>query len=205
MANQPETATYSAGIYQFETTDVVEGGVGGIDNRPLLELANRTAYLKQHVDTAEADIEIAEANISGLIAGLNNEANLRIAGNNALQVLITQINKFIPKRRFSFTGLNIGTTVGTLTSSGDVTSVQSTGASTQQTILNITIPAMPNMNYLPKIFMQYTASPYPVANHAKTFAPSVTVLSNSVFSVVFGKGDALPTNFTVKCEVVSLD
>ena len=45
MANQPEEATWEAGIYQFETNDVVEGGAGGIDNRPLLQLANRTKYL----------------------------------------------------------------------------------------------------------------------------------------------------------------
>lgn len=45
MANQPETSTWEAGIYQFETTDVVEGGVGGIDNKPLLQLANRTKWL----------------------------------------------------------------------------------------------------------------------------------------------------------------
>lgn len=45
MANQPEEAIWEAGVYQFETTDVVEGGVGGIDNKPLLQLANRTKYL----------------------------------------------------------------------------------------------------------------------------------------------------------------
>lgn len=166
MANQPEVAVYESGIYQFETTDVVEGGVGGIDNRPLLELANRTKWLKGQTD---------------------------------------DINKLVPKRRFSFTGLNIGTTVGTLTSSGDVVSVISTGASSQQTILNITIPAMPNMNYLPKIYLEATNSPFSLNNHSKVFAPSVIVLGTSVFSVIFGKGDSLPTNFTVKCEVVSLD
>lgn len=45
MANQPENPVWEAGIYQFETTDPIEGGLGGIDNRPLLELANRTRFL----------------------------------------------------------------------------------------------------------------------------------------------------------------
>jgi hypothetical protein len=45
MANQPEVSVFELGIYQFETTDVVEGGLGGVDNKPLLQLANRTKWL----------------------------------------------------------------------------------------------------------------------------------------------------------------
>lgn len=33
-------------VYQFEQTDVVQGGPTGIDNKPLKELADRTAFLK---------------------------------------------------------------------------------------------------------------------------------------------------------------
>jgi hypothetical protein len=54
MANQPETTTYDAGVYQIEVTDPVQGGVGGLANKPLLNLADRTAYLKQHMDALEA-------------------------------------------------------------------------------------------------------------------------------------------------------
>lgn len=50
MANLPETPDYSVGIYQFETSDPVEGGPGGIDNRPTGQLANRTAWLKAKID-----------------------------------------------------------------------------------------------------------------------------------------------------------
>src|SRR5437879_681073 len=53
MAFQPETATYDAGVYQIQITDAVVGGAGGIINLPLLSLADRTAYLKQHVDNIE--------------------------------------------------------------------------------------------------------------------------------------------------------
>lgn len=53
MSNLTETATYEAGIYQLETTDPVLGGPGGIDNLQSQQLANRTAYLKQHVDALE--------------------------------------------------------------------------------------------------------------------------------------------------------
>jgi len=50
MTNLVETATYDAGVYQIETTDLVKGGATGVTNTPLRNLANRTAYLKQKVD-----------------------------------------------------------------------------------------------------------------------------------------------------------
>lgn len=54
MANQPESAVYDAGVLQLEVTTPVQGGVGGASNAPLLSLANRTAYLKVHLDAIEA-------------------------------------------------------------------------------------------------------------------------------------------------------
>ena len=54
MANLSETATYEAGIYQIKTTDPVEGGVEGISNRQARQLANRTTWLKQSIETVQA-------------------------------------------------------------------------------------------------------------------------------------------------------
>lgn len=54
MANLSETPSYDAGVYQLELTDPVIGGPLGISNQPLKNLANRTAYLKQHVDDLES-------------------------------------------------------------------------------------------------------------------------------------------------------
>jgi hypothetical protein len=39
-------ATWRDDVYQFELTDVVQGGPTGIDNKPLKELADRTTFLK---------------------------------------------------------------------------------------------------------------------------------------------------------------
>lgn len=50
MTNLTETANYETGVYQLETTDPVQGGAGGVDNRQAQQLANRTAWLKQQVD-----------------------------------------------------------------------------------------------------------------------------------------------------------
>lgn len=54
MAFQPETSTFDAGVFQLETSTPVQGGVGGASNSPLLNAANRTRYLKDHVDALEA-------------------------------------------------------------------------------------------------------------------------------------------------------
>lgn len=53
MANLTETSTYDAGVYQLETTDPVTGGSSGVANSPHKNLANRTNYLKAHVDALE--------------------------------------------------------------------------------------------------------------------------------------------------------
>lgn len=54
MANLTETSTFDAGVYQIETTDPVIGGANGVTNAPLKNLANRTKYLKDHVDALES-------------------------------------------------------------------------------------------------------------------------------------------------------
>lgn len=46
MANLVETPQWEAGVYQYETSDPVEGGPDGIDNVQARQLGNRTAYLK---------------------------------------------------------------------------------------------------------------------------------------------------------------
>ncbi|HFC8543183.1 TPA: phage tail protein [Neisseria weaveri] len=56
MANLNETATWEAGIYQWETSDPVQGGPNGIDNKPTRQLANRTLWLKTELAKAVASI-----------------------------------------------------------------------------------------------------------------------------------------------------
>lgn len=43
------TNTWIDSVYQFEETDVVQGGPSGIDNQPLQELADRTTYLRARI------------------------------------------------------------------------------------------------------------------------------------------------------------
>jgi len=51
MANLVETGAWPEGIYQLEETDFVQGGVDGVDNLPLRQLAIRTAILRQQSGT----------------------------------------------------------------------------------------------------------------------------------------------------------
>ena len=53
MAGLVETAQWEDEIYQLETTDPVEGGADGIDNKQAKQLANRTQFLKNKFDSGE--------------------------------------------------------------------------------------------------------------------------------------------------------
>lgn len=95
MAYQPESATWRVGVYQVETTDPVEGGVGGITNKPLLDLADRTAYLKAMADLMWLPGDVKEidcnnaymtANFDGTGLGTGERLGWAICnGNNGTQ------------------------------------------------------------------------------------------------------------------------
>ena len=71
MANIPEYPVYDSGVYQIETTDAVVGGYTGKANASSINLANRTTYLKAHVDAMEMIVEQAdaEAGIATILKG----------------------------------------------------------------------------------------------------------------------------------------
>jgi len=56
MANVPETPNWESGIYQWEDDDPIEGGAGGLDNRPTGQLANRTSYLKSQIESFQSRV-----------------------------------------------------------------------------------------------------------------------------------------------------
>lgn len=51
MANLKEENKWEEGIYQLEVTDPVVGGIDGISNKQAKQLANRTKFLKESIDT----------------------------------------------------------------------------------------------------------------------------------------------------------
>jgi len=54
MVALPEDEVWHASVTQIQTNEPVIGGVTGVSNRALIELGDRTAWLKQKVDAADA-------------------------------------------------------------------------------------------------------------------------------------------------------
>lgn len=68
MSNLTETSAWDAGVYQFATTDPIQGGPGGIDNQPHQSLADRTLWLRNRMAAA-----ITQA---GLTEGISDNTQL---------------------------------------------------------------------------------------------------------------------------------
>lgn len=73
MANLSETDEFPEGVYMFETTDVIVGGMpneatgAGMDNIPHLQLAKRTRWLKGRVDGLLASVVAATTAVAGVV------------------------------------------------------------------------------------------------------------------------------------------
>ena len=65
MGTQPEVANFDPTVYEWELVDPVQGGLGGVANIPLLNLANRTQWLKQQL-LALANGQLLPPNVAPL-------------------------------------------------------------------------------------------------------------------------------------------
>ncbi|MGI4943638.1 MAG: hypothetical protein ACRYHQ_24250 [Janthinobacterium lividum] len=127
MGTQPEAATYDATVYSWETTDAVKGGVGGIANTPLLNLANRTGWLKAQVAALVTAI--------GKLAGLDSPsftgsptAPTQAAGDNTTLIAT---DAFVQAAINGLSVVPLGTGTATLTTAqAGVGIIRFTGATT---------------------------------------------------------------------------
>ena len=71
MGKLKETPTWENDIYQIEVTDPALGGENGPVNTAPRQLANRTRYLKEHVDSAEREIVQARGGKNTLAERIN--------------------------------------------------------------------------------------------------------------------------------------
>lgn len=93
MAALPETdpPTFPETITQIETTEPVVGGVTGIANRALIELANRTRWTKAQIDALVAAI----GGIGGSLFDENGDyAGLRARATTKADVGLGQVSNF---------------------------------------------------------------------------------------------------------------
>lgn len=117
MAFQPETNTYEAGVYQLETTDPVQGGVGGRSNLPLLHLSNRTAWLKQQVDDLLLDVAAAATANSPTFTG-DPKAPTATAGDNDTSIATTGFVQYALAGVLSLSVAGTGSTTLTAAQAG---------------------------------------------------------------------------------------
>ena len=92
MTDLTENPIYEPGIYQLELLDPVVGGPGGTSNAQAQQLANRTAYLKAHVDALEtAAPNLATQNyVAEELAKLDAKQSVRLATTSNITLSGTQ-------------------------------------------------------------------------------------------------------------------
>lgn len=88
MANLTPASSFD-NVYQFETADPIEGGAGGIDNRPHQELLNRTEWLKDQITIIKS--HNAQARTNSVLTGrydppTGNINAVTIAAANTLRI-----------------------------------------------------------------------------------------------------------------------
>lgn len=137
MAFQPEVNNYDTGVYQLEVADPVRGGVGGLDNAPLLNLANRTKYLKGICDSLAASIA-GLAPLNGAVLTGSPTVPTAAASTNSLVIANTA---FVQRANTGTTSLT-GLTGGTVALTADQASLPNLSlAGTLTSNLIVTIPA----------------------------------------------------------------
>jgi len=72
MANLTESPVWEAGVYQLEITDPVLGGPNGVDNLQAKQLANRTQWLRQQIETLQASGFLDQAAADALYASVGH-------------------------------------------------------------------------------------------------------------------------------------
>jgi len=179
MANQPEVSTYEAGIYQLEITDPIEAGLGGIDNLPLLQLANRTKWLKDK---------------TVLIDGVDSTQNTSI----------TELLRHVPVHRGFVTGINPGAgTIGdTFTVSGfnsaTIVFIDDNIGTTFRVVMS---SAMPTTNY----FVRMTVESLGTINIDHDIAcPVFSKVTASQFNVSIREVFGGTQNLKIHLEVINL-
>ncbi len=100
MALIKETDEWVENIYLIEPNDPVEGGEDGVDNRPHIELANRTAFLNKKRQEQEQKTQEIDEKVNGLTTKVDEiQITIQNGGNNqSLGDLDTKLTQEIQAR-----------------------------------------------------------------------------------------------------------
>lgn len=181
MANQPEIVQYDAGVYQIETVDAVDGGVGSVTNRPLLSLSNRTAWLKKHVDDIESGTYLVDAyapKASPALTGIPT-APTQAAGDNSTKLATTA---FVQRATNGFVAVNVSGSANIVLNQQQYgcAMIFLTGALTGN--ISIIFPAASG------VWMIYNSSTGNFSITCKTASGAGTVVSSGASSLIFCDG-----------------
>lgn len=89
-------AAWIDNVYQFEETDVVQGGPEGIDNMPLQNLADRTAWLKSQLGIADRLSGEAILSVNTSINNTYSGKLITAVANGVLTLTLADVATFKP-------------------------------------------------------------------------------------------------------------
>ncbi|EOF5071379.1 phage tail protein [Salmonella enterica] len=148
MGKLTETTQWEDDIYQLETSDPVLGGPDGVSNKPQKQLANRTQWLKQQLETTNSalanhaksrnhpDASLTAKGFVQLYSGVMSDSEILAATPKAVKIAMDNANARlakdqnladltnVPLARQSLqlgnsATLNTGTTTGTVAAGDD--------------------------------------------------------------------------------------
>ncbi|UTU48067.1 phage tail protein [Mergibacter septicus] len=100
MANLQVSPSWETGIYQIETSDPVVGGENGIANRQAKQLAARTLYLKQQLETLAnkraSTTQIGQVQLTNATDSNSETLALTAKAGKTLAEQILQVSRAIP-------------------------------------------------------------------------------------------------------------
>lgn len=148
MGKLTETTQWEDDIYQLETSDPVLGGPDGVSNKPQKQLANRTQWLKQQLETTNSalanhaksrnhpDASLTAKGFVQLYSGVMSDSEILAATPKAVKIAMDNANARLAKDRNladltnvplarqslqlgNSATLNTGTTTGTVAAGDD--------------------------------------------------------------------------------------
>lgn len=180
MANISEISTFTAGVYQIETVDSVEGGAGGISNAQAQALANRTLWLKDKTAAIDIVDGIQTTNINLLL-------------------------KHMPLHRGYIQNLNPGTgPIGaSLSPSGFASALVTDLTGTTGTTFRVTLnSAMPSTNYFVRMSIESIGT---IGVDHDCGVPVFKKVSASAFDISIREFANGAQSLKMHIEVISLD
>ncbi|EEJ7180995.1 tail fiber protein [Salmonella enterica subsp. enterica] len=111
MGKLTETTQWEDDIYQLETSDPVLGGPDGVSNKPQKQLANRTQWLKQQLETTNSalanhaksrnhpDASLTAKGFVQLYSGVMSDSEILAATPKAVKIAMDNANARLAKDR----------------------------------------------------------------------------------------------------------